>query len=94
MFYFSPLPNALWHVDPLLGKDAKEAAIQKPLLSNSFTKKHVSMAPSHVYCNFQKKYNLRFNIIAGIINLKHAFWSTLILAFPLSFFLPLDSQQV
>ncbi len=28
---------------------------------------------SHVYRNFQKKYNLRFNIIAGIVNLKHAF---------------------
>nr|WP_265039638.1 transposase [Wolbachia endosymbiont (group A) of Trypoxylon clavicerum] len=28
---------------------------------------------SNVYRNFQKKYNLRFNIIAGIINLKHAF---------------------
>ncbi|WP_264731820.1 transposase family protein [Wolbachia endosymbiont (group A) of Sphaerophoria taeniata] len=28
---------------------------------------------SHVYCNFQKKYNLRFNIIAGIVNLKHEF---------------------
>jgi len=26
-----------------------------------------------VYRNFQKKYNLRFNIIAGIVNLKHAF---------------------
>jgi hypothetical protein len=28
---------------------------------------------SEVYRNFQKKYNLRFNIIAGIVNLKHAF---------------------
>nr|WP_265039648.1 transposase [Wolbachia endosymbiont (group A) of Trypoxylon clavicerum] len=28
---------------------------------------------SNVYRNFQKKYNLRFNIIAGIVNLKHAF---------------------
>lgn len=26
-----------------------------------------------VYRNFQKKYNLRFNIIAGIVNFKHAF---------------------
>jgi len=28
---------------------------------------------SEVYRNFQKKYNLRFNIIAGMINFKHAF---------------------
>lgn len=28
---------------------------------------------SHVYRNFQKKYNMRFNIIAGIVNLKHGF---------------------
>lgn len=28
---------------------------------------------SEVYRNFQKKYNLRFNIIAGIVNFKHAF---------------------
>nr|WP_265040004.1 transposase [Wolbachia endosymbiont (group A) of Trypoxylon clavicerum] len=28
---------------------------------------------SNVYRNFQKKYNLRFNIIVGIVNLKHAF---------------------
>ncbi|WP_174516949.1 transposase family protein [Wolbachia endosymbiont of Cardiocondyla obscurior] len=28
---------------------------------------------SNVYRNFQKKYNLRFNIIAAIVNLKHAF---------------------
>ncbi|WP_265040152.1 transposase [Wolbachia endosymbiont (group A) of Trypoxylon clavicerum] len=28
---------------------------------------------SNVYRNFQKKYNLRFNIIAGIVNLKHTF---------------------
>jgi hypothetical protein len=28
---------------------------------------------SEVYRNFQRKYNLRFNIIAGIVNLKHAF---------------------
>jgi len=28
---------------------------------------------SEVYRNFQKKYNLRFNVIAGIVNLKHAF---------------------
>jgi len=28
---------------------------------------------SHVYSNFQKKYNMRFNIIAGIVNLRHAF---------------------
>jgi hypothetical protein len=27
---------------------------------------------SEVYRNFQKKYNLRFNIIAGIVNFKHA----------------------
>lgn len=26
---------------------------------------------SHVYRNFQRKYNMRFNIIAGIVNLKH-----------------------
>lgn len=28
---------------------------------------------SEVYRNFQKKYNLRFNIIAGIVNFRHAF---------------------
>ncbi len=28
---------------------------------------------SDVYRNFQKKYHLRFNIIAGIVNLKHGF---------------------
>lgn len=28
---------------------------------------------SETYRNFQKKHNLRFNIIAGIVNLKHAF---------------------
>jgi hypothetical protein len=28
---------------------------------------------AEVYRNFQKKYNLRFNIIAGLINFKHAF---------------------
>jgi hypothetical protein len=28
---------------------------------------------SEVYRNFQKKYNLRFNIIAGLVNFKHAF---------------------
>ncbi len=28
---------------------------------------------SHVYRNFQKKYNMRFNIIAGIVNLRHGF---------------------
>lgn len=28
---------------------------------------------SHVYRNFQKKHNLRFNIIAGIVNLRHGF---------------------
>jgi hypothetical protein len=28
---------------------------------------------SEVYRNFQRKYNLRFNIIAGIVNFKHAF---------------------
>ena len=28
---------------------------------------------SYVYRNFQKKYNMRFNIIAGIVNLKHGF---------------------
>ncbi|WP_349967716.1 transposase family protein [Wolbachia endosymbiont of Armadillidium arcangelii] len=28
---------------------------------------------SHVYRNFQKKLNMRFNIISAIINLKHAF---------------------
>lgn len=26
---------------------------------------------SHTYRNFQKKYNMRFNIIAGLVNLKH-----------------------
>jgi len=26
---------------------------------------------SYVYRNFQKKYNMRFNIIASIVNLKH-----------------------
>ena len=30
---------------------------------------------SNVYRNFQKKYHMRFNIIAGIVNLKHGpFW--------------------
>jgi hypothetical protein len=28
---------------------------------------------SEVYRNFQKKYNLRFNIIAGVVNFKHIF---------------------
>jgi hypothetical protein len=28
---------------------------------------------SEVYRNFQKKYNLRFNIVAGLVNFKHAF---------------------
>ena len=28
---------------------------------------------SYVYLNFQKKYNIRFNIIADIVNLKHGF---------------------
>ena len=28
---------------------------------------------SEVYRNFQKKYNLRFNMIAGLVNFKHAF---------------------
>ncbi|WP_410541769.1 transposase family protein [Wolbachia endosymbiont (group A) of Aleiodes leptofemur] len=28
---------------------------------------------SHTYHNFQKKYNMRFNIIAGLVNLKHEF---------------------
>lgn len=28
---------------------------------------------SNVYRNFQKKYNMRFNIIAGIVNLRHGF---------------------
>ena len=28
---------------------------------------------SYVYRNFQKKYNIRFNIIADIVNLKHGF---------------------
>jgi len=28
---------------------------------------------SEVYRNFQRKHNLRFNIIAGVVNLKHAF---------------------
>lgn len=28
---------------------------------------------SHTYRNFQKKYNMRFNIIAGIVNLRHSF---------------------
>lgn len=28
---------------------------------------------SHTYRNFQKKYNMRFNIIAGLVNLKHEF---------------------
>lgn len=28
---------------------------------------------SNVYRNFQKKYNMRFNIISGIVNLKHSF---------------------
>src|SRR5262249_43747846 len=28
---------------------------------------------SDVYRNFQKKHHLRFNIIAGIVNLKHGF---------------------
>jgi hypothetical protein len=27
---------------------------------------------SEVYRNFQRKHNLRFNIIAGVVNLKHA----------------------
>lgn len=28
---------------------------------------------SNIYRNFQKKYNMRFNIIAGLVNLKHGF---------------------
>jgi IS5 family transposase len=28
---------------------------------------------SEVYRNFQKKYNLRFNIVSGLVNFKHAF---------------------
>lgn len=28
---------------------------------------------SYVYRNFQKRYNMRFNIIAGIVNLRHGF---------------------
>ena len=28
---------------------------------------------ANAYRNFQKKYNMRFNIIAGIVNLKHSF---------------------
>lgn len=28
---------------------------------------------SHTYRNFQKKYNMRFNIIADLVNLKHEF---------------------
>jgi hypothetical protein len=44
IFYFSLLPNVLWHVDPLLENDAKEVAIQQPLLSNGFTNKHVFTA--------------------------------------------------
>ncbi|QOD38656.1 hypothetical protein ID128_02170 [Candidatus Wolbachia massiliensis] len=28
---------------------------------------------SYVYRNFQKKYNMRFNITAGLVNLRHGF---------------------
>lgn len=39
----------------------------------SFRMKVENKIMSETYRNFQKKHNLRFNIIAGIVNLKHAF---------------------
>ncbi len=42
-------------------------------VENKIRKIKIFKIMSHIYRNFQKKYNLRFNIIAGIVNLKHTF---------------------
>lgn len=42
-------------------------------IEHKFREIKVFKIMSEVYRNFQKKYNFRFNIIAGVVNFKHAF---------------------
>ncbi len=42
-------------------------------VENKICKIKVFKIMSNVYRNFQKKYNMRLNIIAGIVNLRHGF---------------------
>lgn len=52
----------------------RNLASQRMKIEHKIREIKVFRIMSQVYRNFQKKYNLRFNIIAGIVNLKHAFY--------------------
>ena len=42
-------------------------------VENKFRELKIFKILADVYRNFQKKYHMRFNIIAGLVNLKHRF---------------------
>ena len=42
-------------------------------VENKFRELKIFKILADVYRNFQKKYHMRFNIIAGLVNLKHGF---------------------
>lgn len=50
----------------------RNLASMRMKIEHKFRQIKVFKIMSDVYRNFQKKYNLRFNIIAGIVNLKYA----------------------
>ncbi len=51
----------------------KKLASLRIRVGNKISEIKIFKIMSHVYRNFQKKYNLRFNIVPGIVNLRHAF---------------------
>ena len=51
----------------------KELAFIRTRVENKIREIKTFKIMSETYRNFQRKHNLRFNIIAGVVNLKHAF---------------------
>ncbi len=51
----------------------RELASFRMRVENKIRELKIFKILSHVYRNFQKKYNMRFNIIAGLVNLRHGF---------------------
>ncbi|QOD38184.1 transposase family protein [Candidatus Wolbachia massiliensis] len=51
----------------------RELASFRMRVENKIRELKIFKILSYVYRNFQKKYNMRFNIIAGLVNLRHGF---------------------
>ncbi|UPA55589.1 transposase [Wolbachia pipientis] len=67
------IPYKKYRKKPLTPEHNRRLASFRMRVENKIREIKIFKIMSNVYRNFQKKYNLRFNIIAGIVNLKHAF---------------------